>query len=303
MTDPTPIRILLVEDDPDDADIFRRHMARLRRFSVTLLSASDPSQAQAALAADNLDLVFLDLNLNGPTNGLELLKALKTDPAAPPVVIVTGSGDEEKAAESMRSGAADYLVKDRLSPDLLERTVRSVRDKHLLERERDHMLHKLAELSTIDDLTAVPNRRFFLAKLQEELLRAERTGHTFALLSIDLDRFKEINDRLGHHVGDNVLRQCAAALAGSLRTTDFTARYGGDEFCVILPVTPLSGARRAAENLRQAVERLPDPVPTVSVGVALWEPRMSTDLLLSRADQALYAAKQAGRNLVVVFGD
>jgi diguanylate cyclase (GGDEF)-like protein len=201
----------------------------------------------------------------------------------------------------MRRGAADYLVKDRLTTDLFERTIRTVREKHILERERELMIRRLAELSVMDELTRVPNRRHLMTKVQEEILRAERTAQVFSVLMVDLDRFKEVNDRLGHQAGDDVLRRCAAAILLALRGTDFTARYGGDEFLVLLPNTALDGARLVAEKLRRVVFELHDPVSSVSIGAAGWEPGVTRDVLLRRADRALYAAKEAGRNRVAVF--
>jgi len=297
------VRALLVEDDAEDADIFRRHVDNLRHYAVEITWATSAVDAWRAAAEGSPDVVFLDLNLAGGGDGMELLRTISVMPTAPPVIVVTGSGDEERAAETMRGGAADYLVKDRLSADLLERTIRSAREKHFLERQRQQMMRRLAELSIIDDLTAVANRRHLMAKLEEELLRAERTGHGFAVLMIDVDYFKEINDRSGHQTGDRVLRLCAETLRRTVRAIDFVARYGGDEFCMLLPETERSGALRLAERLRETVHGLPEPTSTISIGIALWAPGASRDGLLREADDALYAAKEAGRNQAVAYPD
>ena len=139
--------------------------------------------------------------------------------------------------------------------------------------------------------------------LEAEVARSDRTGHPFALLLIDLDHFKLINDRYGHQSGDEVLKRCAAALRRSVRTIDFVARYGGEEFCLLLPETSAQGARRLAERLRETFNALPRPAPTISVGISVHKPRGTVQEILEQADEALYRAKKAGRDCVVVHGD
>lgn len=297
------LRVLLVEDDDEDVGIFRRYIAQLRDHQVSVARVASEEEARSRLASEHFDMVFLDLNLTSGGSGIDLLRQLQNEGADMPVVVVTGSGDELMAVEAMKAGAYDYLVKDGLDPDLLERTIRNARQRHFLEQERARMIRKLRELSVTDELTGLANRRRLTQLLDEEVRRSARTGHMFAVLMIDLDHFKLVNDRFGHQTGDGVLKQCATALRQSVRTTDLVGRYGGEEFCVVLPETSAAGAHRVAEKLREAVGVLPDPVPTISVGLALWEPRSSVDDLLRRADQALYKAKEAGRNRTVVYGD
>ena len=160
------------------------------------------------------------------------------------------------------------------------------------------MTAKLSEMIATDELTGVANRRRLMEKLNEEGQRSGRTGRPFALLMVDLDRFKTVNDRYGHQTGDLVLRECAATLQSHVRATDLVARYGGEEFCVVMPETELEGAGVLAERLRVAVMGLPDPVPTVSIGIAVWQEGFNVDRVLSDADKALYRAKEAGRNCV-----
>jgi diguanylate cyclase (GGDEF)-like protein len=300
MRDIPHVRVLLVEDDDEDAEIFERHLNHVAQHSALILRARTAGEAERVFEQQVVDVACVDLNLGGDRGaGLEVLRRIRSKPDAPPVVIVTGSGDEEAAAEALRRGANDYLVKDQLSPQLLDRTIRTVRENHALEIERRRMMVKLAELSVTDDLTGVANRRHLISKLQEELIRAERTGHLFAVVLIDLDGFKHINDTYGHQVGDDVLRSCARAIAANVRASDFVARQGGDEFCVILPNASPRGAQRAADKIREAIDAQPTPVPTASVGVALWEPGMSSDAIMQRADEALYQAKARGRNCAV----
>ena len=303
MNDIERIRVLLVEDDDEDTLVFSRFIRKLAGYSVSLERVSVPDRAEFALTTGHYDIVFLDLNLGAALTGMEFLKRMRNIGMKTPFIIVTGSGDRVQAVEAMKNGAYDYLVKDSLSPDLIERTIRSARKRFALEQERDLMTAKLNEMIATDELTAVANRRRLMEKLNEEGQRSGRTGRPFALLMIDLDRFKTVNDRYGHQTGDLVLRECAATLQSHVRATDLVARYGGEEFCIVMPEAELEGAAILAERLRAAIMRLPDPVPTVSIGVAVWQDGFNIDRVLSDADKALYRAKESGRNCVAAAGD
>jgi diguanylate cyclase (GGDEF)-like protein len=164
-------------------------------------------------------------------------------------------------------------------------------------------------LATTDSLTGLPLRDDFFRRAEEEYVRALRYSGAFSILMLDLDGFKEINDRQGHLAGDRYLRAFGVALKARMRGADLACRYGGDEFCVLLPETDLPGARPIAERLRQAISRLLVDVDggvlrtTVSIGIASYPEHDAGELkgLLLRADQALYQAKRAGRDRVVPF--
>jgi diguanylate cyclase (GGDEF)-like protein len=154
-----------------------------------------------------------------------------------------------------------------------------------------------------DELTNLPNRRRFMNGLEQEIARASRYGTPLSLVLFDLDRFKRVNDRCGHQVGDVVLRNTASAVGARIRGTDLAARIGGEEFAVLLPGSDVSGAAAFADNLRRdirrevQVEEVPWPT-TASFGVAQYQDGMSTETLVGAADRALYEAKAAGRNTV-----
>lgn len=175
-----------------------------------------------------------------------------------------------------------------------------------LQRSRD-MEIELENMATTDQLTGLPNRRALDGQLAEELRRARRDGRPLALLMVDIDHFKQVNDTHGHAAGDVALRIVAQRITSDLRRPgDFAGRFGGEEFVVILPATPLDGARMMAERIRGDVEGAPlaigtgDVHLTVSVGIALSSPADSAVDLLDRADAALYAAKRGGRNRVSI---
>lgn len=170
-------------------------------------------------------------------------------------------------------------------------------------------IERYRELSATDSLTGLHNKRYFAARLSEEMARASRHKGRLSLIFCDIDHFKRVNDNFGHAIGDVVLQQVASVLAGSrLRKSDIIARYGGEEFVVILPETGLQGAGTVAENLRVAVERQQfalDGKPTsitASFGVAEYRPKMTgPEDLVRDADAALYTAKEKGRNRVELF--
>jgi diguanylate cyclase (GGDEF)-like protein len=173
--------------------------------------------------------------------------------------------------------------------------------------ERKRMESRLRHLATTDDLTGCLNRRAFFSSAEQEMERAARYGGFVSVLMIDLDHFKQVNDRFGHAAGDRALKAAAAAIRANLREIDCFGRLGGEEFAAMLPETPLAGALMVAERLREAVAAVAVPLDdgetlrlTVSLGVAeRTADETAVDQLLARADTALYRAKAAGRNQVL----
>jgi len=292
------IKALLIDDSEDDALLFERHTSGMDSFAVSLRHASTRQQAEAALAGGGFDVVFCDLCLDWGVSGLDIMRSAREHAIGVPFVIVTGASDEARAIEAMKNGAYDYLNKAHLSTELIEKTIRWVLQRTELERERDSAMKKLAELSVTDELTGIANRRRLMEKLAEETGRSTRTNRPFALMMLDLDHFKEVNDRHGHQAGDQLLRDCAAALKANLRPIDLVARYGGDEFLIVLPETDMENARVAGERMREVIKRLRESCNTVSIGVAVWAAGDDVEAIMSRADKALYEAKASGRDCV-----
>lgn len=169
--------------------------------------------------------------------------------------------------------------------------------------------HELAWLANTDPLTELKNRRAFMESGEALIIQCRRYPHPLSALLIDIDHFKSINDRYGHHLGDAAIRRVADAITSTLRDSDVTGRLGGEEFAVLMPHTDLNAARRVAERLRAAAANIRIPVPgqdpiqlTISVGVADYELGMSLDILVMHADLALYRAKHDGRDRVRVYG-
>jgi diguanylate cyclase (GGDEF)-like protein len=173
--------------------------------------------------------------------------------------------------------------------------VRTLAAEAAIALERAALLERLQQSARTDELTGLPNRRAWEEQLPRELARARRERQSVCVVMLDLDRFKEFNDREGHQAGDRLLKQCAAAWTGQLRATDTLARYGGEEFSLVLPGCTLADGRVLVERLR---ETTPEG-QTLSAGIAAWDGVEPPPVLVGRADGALYEAKRSGRNRVV----
>jgi diguanylate cyclase (GGDEF)-like protein len=188
-------------------------------------------------------------------------------------------------------------------------TISDVTHVSIVQREREEAVAKLQEYADRDGLTGIANRRFFEARLRDEFTRWQRYGGDMSMLLFDLDHFKKINDQFGHGVGDTVLRVMAQRVAEVVRAQDTFGRFGGEEFALLLPCTPLADAMSVADKIRcviadTPVEVLGMGVPvTASVGGAAARQGVPTyDVLINEADAALYSAKRQGRNRSVAFG-
>lgn len=217
---------------------------------------------------------------------------------------------------SSAAGRVEYILGISRDVTALRRAEADLRDANeALERrvaertaELEHANRRLTELATHDELTGLYNRRHLFELANHEFSRAQRGGQALAALMLDIDHFKEVNDRFGHPAGDDVLRRLAHTFQAALRQTDVIGRYGGEEFLVLLPGTEASEARRIAERLRascSACEHCWQALPircTLSIGVAHYDPERDDrlDKLLQRADMALLHAKSSGRNCLRV---
>ncbi len=289
--------VLVVEDDEDA----RLVLSDLLRPRYEVEAVGDGETALRRASELNPDLVLLDLFLPG-MDGFGALTGLRRQSrtAETPVIFVSAQGDAETKSQGLSLGAADYLAKPFSEQELMARVDRTLK----LSAQKEHF----RALAQTDGLTGLPNFRSFHARLEEEVARAHRYGHPLSCAMVDLDGLKEINDKLGHAAGNRAITALADAVREELRDTDFAARYGGDEFVVLLPQTNQSQGALFAERLRrrlvQASEEAGLPVRG-SIGVAalsaeeLDSPEAAEDLL-RRADEALYRAKRSGRDRVEV---
>ena len=288
---------VLIADD--DASTRLLVSAAVEQLGHRCTVAEDGTEAWGRYQDDLPDVVITDWQMPG-MDGTGLAKAIRNHGAASYayVVVLTGAADETAARLTMEAGADDLLLKP-LDIAQLERK--------LIAAERVTTLHRrMHEDARHDALTGLGNRLRLAEDLDVLCGRVTRYGHVYSVALLDIDGFKGLNDQAGHLAGDDVLRSVARALQQQIRTGDALYRYGGEEFLVLLPEQPAGSAALAAERLRAAVEALALPHPaggvvTVSAGVAtLTEPGCRPDQLFELADQALYRAKEAGRNRVEV---
>jgi diguanylate cyclase (GGDEF)-like protein len=306
VTPVSPTRVLVVDDDREVREALAEVLAENGYDPV---AAKSGDEALALLDRDeSIELVLLDINLPEP-DGFDILRVLKTRGRRRdvPVICLSARSAVEDRVAGLKLGAADYLAKPFDVRELFARMARPLRVNRVLER-LDHAKAAAEHLSLTDPLTGLANRRDLERRLREELDRARRSGEWLGCLMIDVDRFKEVNDRFGHAAGDAVLAEVASALEVSLRSFDVVARFGGDEFVALLPGAPLEAARQVAEALCDVVSTLAvrvgrnQPIRlSISVGAVAHDPNSSegAGTLLERADAALFDAKRAGRNRAV----
>ncbi|MGH6903430.1 MAG: diguanylate cyclase domain-containing protein, partial [Geminicoccaceae bacterium] len=224
-TDIAP-RILLIEDDEDDYVLTRELLADAFGGDFELEWVPSWTEALAVIAQARHDICLVDYRL-GERNGLELVREAVEVGSAAPFIVLTGQGNREIDLEAMRAGAADYLAKSEMTAPLLDRAIRYAIERHRAER-------RLAEMARFDQLTGLANRVLFRDYLIKTLARADRHHQLVAVMLLDLDRFKTINDTHGHEAGDRLLKQMAQRLKASVRESDLVARLGGDEFTVVM---------------------------------------------------------------------
>jgi diguanylate cyclase (GGDEF)-like protein len=299
---PKLLRTLIVEDSENDAELLLRDLRRAG-YEIIHERVESAEALRAALKRQDWDLVLSDYALPN-FNGLAALKLVQEQGGDIPFIIVSGSIGEDIAVEAMRTGAHDYIMKGnpaRLIP-AIERELKEA----VLRRERRQAQQHAHYLAYTDPLTDLPNRAGFRMQLQQAVVEARGSRRPLALLLMDLDRFKEVNDTLGHIRGDALLQQVGKRLREALFTDDKIARLGGDEFGILLPRLAAAGdVNLVIKKLHDCLEApfIIDGIPIVvetSIGVATMpEHADDADMLLQRADIAMYRAKRMASDYAV----
>lgn len=289
------LNILLVEDDEDDFVMTRDLLLEIDGLRFDLDWASTFKDGLTKIMQKAHDVYLLDYRL-GERTGLDLLREGYAIGCEAPFIILTGQGDHEIDVQAMEAGAADFLVKGQFNTLLLDRSIRYSIAQSRAER-------RLAYLAHYDDLTKLPNRILFMDRLRQALALSKRENFLIGLLFLDLDRFKVINDTLGHSTGDLLLQQVAGRLKNCVRESDTVARLGGDEFVVLL--SAIAQAENASLLAQGIVDALTSPFfldgqevfTSPSIGIAL-SPIDGKDAenLVKKADVAMYQAKDRGGN-------
>jgi two-component system, cell cycle response regulator len=299
------MRVLVVEDDP----VHRRLIEHLlERWGYAVLTAADGAAAWRRLESEPaIPLVIADWEMP-EMDGLALCRAIRGKFAEPYVyvILLTARDERDDMLQGFEAGADDYLTKP-VHPSELNARVRAAQRILDLQQKLLEAQERLRVQAMHDALTGIYNRGAVFDALSQELERARRQQSSLAAIMIDLDHFKQVNDRHGHLVGDQVLRETAQRIRGLVRSYDTVGRYGGEEFLVVAPGFAGAPAMDLAERLRLAFAGNPiqtsgPTVPqTLSLGVVAVEPGRSVEIteLLAAADDALYRAKAGGRNLAV----
>jgi two-component system, cell cycle response regulator len=281
----------------------------LEGVGAEVLESGARHDAAERVRAQHPQVVLLDHAIgggDGAARGGGLVRDVAGDPEllGVAVILMHPGADVDAVCGALADGAADVWTTDVVAAELIARVRLAYRSRQLL----DLALRRYADLEDLaygDELTELPNRRGASRQIDVLISRARRHGHQLAFLLIDADRFKAINDEHGHAIGDVVLRELAARLRERVRREDVVGRWGGEEFVVALPETTPDGAAAVAESLRAGVSGTPITADgselqvTISIGVAAWTGEELDDLVV-RADRALYAAKAAGRDRVVL---
>ncbi len=288
-----PIRILLVEDNPADARLVSEYLKGPgeERFEIT--SVGRLADVGDVMNRMTFNVVLLDLSLPDG-NGLETVRGMMAIEPSVPIVVLTGHEDESLGLKAIQCGAQDFIPKREIEAQPLTRSILYAIQRKSTER----LIQKLAHF---DLLTQLPNRQLFFDRFYQLITRSNREKSSFAIFFIDLDRFKEVNDRLGHEAGDYVLKEVAKRISETIRSEDTVARFGGDEFTLLVPdVSDAASAAQVAEKVMHIFEA---PIHfgneqihiSPSIGIGIY-PRDGSNakVLLQRADIAMYAAKRGG---------
>jgi diguanylate cyclase (GGDEF)-like protein len=290
-----PLRALVIEDSEDDTELLLRELQR-GGYAPDHVRVETPEAMSSELATHTWDIVFSDFSMPH-FNAFDALSLLRSTDIDIPFIIVSGTIGEDRAVTAMKSGAHDYILKGNLKR-LIPAVERELREARVRKerREAEETIHRLAYQ---DPVTSLPNRTRFRDFVEEAVAKSAQNSHSVGLLLMNLDRFREVNDTLGHGLGDQLLQQVGLRLRSALFAPDVVARLGGDEFGILLP------RLAAAGNVEHVIKKLQDflqapfmiggiPIAVeASIGVAMIPEHASdADTLMQRADIAMYRAKQ-----------
>lgn len=297
------ISLLIVEDDPDDVYLIKEYLNADQYKKYSYKHVKTLNDAIIETQNNHFDLILLDLGLPD-SGGFEGLKTLNNSDCTVPIVVLTGVDDNTLGEEAIQMGAEDYLPKKIANTLLLSRSINYAIERHRLVLE----LKRKAEL---DPLTDLPNRAMIYDKLDFMIQQSERSGQDFALVMLDFDKFKQINDTKGHRFGDLLLKTFADRLKNLMRKSDYVSRYGGDEFFMI--VSNYSNETELEELLEKKRELMCAPYQfefegkpveqkiSISFGVMKWKSGISASNMLEQADQAMYSSKRSERKSITYY--
>ncbi|CUX49480.1 MULTISPECIES: PleD family two-component system response regulator [Agrobacterium] len=300
----TPGRVLVADGRASSQERIIRALKPVAEIDAV----TEPQAALLKAASSPFELVIVNSNFEDydPLRLCSQLRSLERTRFLP-LLLVAEQGADEMVARALDLGVNDYILRPIDPNELVARSLTQIRRKRYNEHLRLNLQHTM-ELAIVDGLTGLNNRRYLDSHLKILFDRAAVRGRPISICMTDIDRFKLVNDTYGHDVGDEVLREFAARIRSTVRGADLACRYGGEEFVVVMPDTPMELAASVAERLRAIVEDKPFYVRsidrelsiTASLGIATSSGAFGApDEILKQADKALYEAKHAGRNRVV----
>jgi diguanylate cyclase (GGDEF)-like protein len=302
---PSQLKILVV----DDEEIMRNMLKDvLTDAGYMVFTACDGKEAIEKFTDQDLSIVITDIRMPG-MDGVEVTRKFKETRSDVCVIAITGYASIDSAVAILKEGAYDYINKPFNIDEIKIVVARAAERQSLLIAAKEK--EKYQQLSIVDGLTELYNRRYFDEMIVKELEKASRYNHHLSFMIVDADHFKKFNDTNGHQAGDWALKRFAQIVAGSIRTVDYAFRYGGEEFAVILPETDKVGAIAVAKRFRLNVslakfldsKAMPTAHMTASIGLATFpEDAKEAQELIHRADENLYAAKELGRDRICFLG-
>ncbi len=297
-------KILVVDDSAADGRVIQSTLESKHNVTVVI----EPDRALEAARIGDYDLIIVSLLLR-ESDGLRLCSSLRTmeETRQSSLLVLIEDTQVEQLAKALDIGVNDYLMKPIDRNELMARALTQIRRKRYQDKLRENYQMSMA-MAVTDVLTGLHNRRYMESHLGNLVRRAVEGARPVALVIMDIDHFKLVNDTHGHDVGDEVLKQFSERIQHNVRGIDLAARYGGEEFIIVMPDTDLTVAQSVAERLRKFVADVPfkvttddgELVVTVSLGVTVSGTTDTPETMIKRADDALYQAKHEGRNRVVV---
>ena len=298
-------RILYIEDQKSVAALT---ISLFESYQATVDYVTNLSDAKEMFDNNDYDLVITDYYLGHQETGGDIIEFIRAyadlDKARIPILVISGETDQAKRTAFLRNGANDFIIKPFDDDELVVRSSYLIENKKIFEQAKKQQ-QELTKLAMTDQLTGLYNRHSLFDLGSKYISDAKRHNFPLSLLMIDLDHFKNINDTRGHSVGDIVLKVIGQVLRDNCRTEDLVARFGGEEFVMVLSHCDLDYAATKAEILREAIEKSqPNGITlTASIGGAALNKNDDFDSLFEKADRAVYEAKETGRNQVIIHPD
>jgi len=297
MSDGKPT-LLYVEDEDGIRDQLSRFLGY---FSSKLYLAKDGKEGLELYKRYLPDIVVSDIKMP-KMNGIDMAKAIKEISPKQHIVFTTAHSESGFFMDAIDLQVDGYILKP-INLDQLEEKLDKIKEHLTLKRYYDQHQAELKRKIYIDDLTQIYNRTYFEEQIMKEISRYNRDGRPLSLIFIDIDKFKDFNDNHGHQVGDEILKEFTDIISQNIRQIDIFARWGGEEFVIILPNTSLENTKKVADNLRVIIRENifeGNLKITCSFGVSTFRDGDNQKSLMSRADEALYRAKNSGRDRVEI---